>query len=208
MTFRDKYMAIPGDMNNATAFWGVLAGTGSDATCQNTAATGLPTCNGSGNGSINTSVVSHDERFRFFQHLANAGLIEGSYTGKTDSVTSGSFAVTMGVNVPSLAGTVTLTPTNYAATTTAVVGQFAFSGIPSGNYMELRGLMNASAMMNAEEAWNMDTKLDDGKPGYGTLTGPQSSWTYGVGCTTTDDPATSVYAVNTSAKTCRLNFRL
>ena len=34
--FRDKYLAIPGDMNNAVKFWGAQAGStadGTDATC-------------------------------------------------------------------------------------------------------------------------------------------------------------------------------
>jgi hypothetical protein len=33
-TFRDKYFQMPGDMSNATSFWGFAAGTtGVDATC-------------------------------------------------------------------------------------------------------------------------------------------------------------------------------
>ena len=30
-TFRDKYFALPGDMANASAFWGSAGGTGADA---------------------------------------------------------------------------------------------------------------------------------------------------------------------------------
>lgn len=46
-TFRDKYFALPGDMNNATSFWGkdnvaCAAHTGTAAT--------PGTCNGDGNG--------------------------------------------------------------------------------------------------------------------------------------------------------------
>jgi prepilin-type N-terminal cleavage/methylation domain-containing protein len=202
MTFRDQYSALPGDISSATAYWGVLAGTGSDAACQNTAATGLPTCNGSGDGRIVTNTVTFDERFRFFQHLANAGLIEGSYTGKTNDATPGSFYYTLGVNVPSLKGGATHTPLNYATPSPVSPGVYAFPSIPAGNYMEFR----MDKMMTPEEAWGIDTKLDDGKPGYGMVLGPQSSWTYGLGCTTTDDPATSVYALTSSAKVCRPNF--
>src|SRR5438552_4058186 len=35
-SFKDKYFALPGDMANATAFWGIAGGTGSDATCLST----------------------------------------------------------------------------------------------------------------------------------------------------------------------------
>ncbi len=78
-TFRDKYFAVPGDMRNATAFWGVAAGTGSDATCANTVSTSAATCNGNGDGVIQTFNVAFDEIFLAPKHLANAGLIEGSY---------------------------------------------------------------------------------------------------------------------------------
>lgn len=48
-TFRDKYMAIPGDMANATRFWGDDAALCADAGITN----GTPgTCNGNANGSI------------------------------------------------------------------------------------------------------------------------------------------------------------
>jgi prepilin-type N-terminal cleavage/methylation domain-containing protein len=33
-SFKDKYFASPGDMNNATSLWGVAAGTGNDNACK------------------------------------------------------------------------------------------------------------------------------------------------------------------------------
>jgi prepilin-type N-terminal cleavage/methylation domain-containing protein len=50
LQFRDRYRALPGDMNNATLFWGAAA------TCPPTSAAPLTTqatCNGNGNGQIN-----------------------------------------------------------------------------------------------------------------------------------------------------------
>ena len=90
MTFRDKYLAYPGDMPNATRFWGVRAGTGSDVTCHQTIATTTGTCNGDGNGRSEgiSGDVTLGERFLFWQHLAYAGLIEGSYTGASASAAS------------------------------------------------------------------------------------------------------------------------
>lgn len=206
ITFRDKYMAIPGDMRNATSFWGVLAGTGSDSTCQDTAATGSATCNGSGDGIIDTSAVMYDERFRFFQHLANAGLIEGSYTGKTTGA-SGSFTLSVTSNVPQLKGNLTVTPVAIAATPGAV-GSFSFSTMPIGNYLELRDSSGSCCMMRPDEAWAMDSKLDDGLPAYGAVAGPQSSWTASPNCTSSDTPSTATYAIATNSKICRLNIRL
>jgi prepilin-type N-terminal cleavage/methylation domain-containing protein len=46
--FNEKYFAYPGDMNNATSFWGAAHAT--PATCITTASTGTQTCNGNGDG--------------------------------------------------------------------------------------------------------------------------------------------------------------
>ena len=92
MTFRDKYFALPGDMTNAVSYWGAADGsTGNTAACATTASTGSAlTCNGDGNGSISPTAASSNEPFRFWQHLANAGLIEGSYDGITHGTNTGS----------------------------------------------------------------------------------------------------------------------
>lgn len=104
-TFRDKYFALPGDMNNAKQFWG-SAGTGT--ACRGVDSTTLAdpknTCDGDGDGNIRPSSVNNYswEIFRYWQHLANAGLIEGSYTG----ITSGGGAQmghSPGWNSPSVA---------------------------------------------------------------------------------------------------------
>lgn len=55
--FRDTYFALPGDMNNATSFWGIAGGTGSDAACKSTVSTDARTCNGDGDGKINYAIT-------------------------------------------------------------------------------------------------------------------------------------------------------
>jgi hypothetical protein len=45
------------------------------------------TCNGNGDGLIVASTGS-EEQFRFWQHLGNAGIIEGNYTGAKDGTLS------------------------------------------------------------------------------------------------------------------------
>lgn len=52
MSFRDKYMAIPGDMSTATRFWGAAHAT--PATCRTTSSSSTATCDGDGNGNITT----------------------------------------------------------------------------------------------------------------------------------------------------------
>lgn len=91
-SFRNKYYALPGDMPNAVRFWGAQAGStadGTDNTCimldKDSPATDQRTCNGDGNGNIgwltDFSNVVNMETHRAWQHLANAGLIEGKFAG-------------------------------------------------------------------------------------------------------------------------------
>jgi hypothetical protein len=93
VTFRDKYSALPGDMRGATAKWGFALGTASDAACQNTISTTKATCDGNGNGRIDTSVVAGDEGNRAWQHMSNAELIEGTFVGTTNGVPASNLLV-------------------------------------------------------------------------------------------------------------------
>jgi prepilin-type N-terminal cleavage/methylation domain-containing protein len=227
MSFRDKYMALPGDMPNAVRFWSAQAGgsaDGRDATCaglgSGSPATGKATCNGNGDGRICTAdgkcatdaTGDNYERFRFWQHLANAGLIEGSYTG-----VPGSSAITLhvpGLNSPasklsnvafSVFGTGYL-----AGSDNAFVGNY-------GNCLEMRNDKNNTegnkyAFLKPEEMWNVDVKLDDGKPGFGlirpyapgngTTTGDQRK------CTSSKDPAVSEYLLQEPSIACSVSYVL
>jgi hypothetical protein len=93
VTFRDKYSALPGDMRGATAKWGFAAGTASDAACQNTISTTKATCDGNGNGRIDTSVVAGDESRRAWQHMKNAELIDGKFVGTINGVAASSLLI-------------------------------------------------------------------------------------------------------------------
>lgn len=202
-TFRDKYFALPGDMNSATKFWGMLAGTGSDATCQDTAATTTSTCNGNGDGSVITSVVGNDERVRAWQHLANAALIEGSYTGKTDGA-SGTLTLTPGLNSPRWKGNTTGDINTSPAGSTG----FRMDGAKGGLILAHRGGTSGVQPLSPEETWNIDTKMDDGKPGYGIVIGAKSTWASSTGCTTGDLSATAEYSLTNPAKICRFDFQI
>lgn len=169
-TFKDKYFAYPGDMANATSFWTSLGGTGSDATCQNISATGTATCNGNGDGVITTSVVTGDENLRFWQHLANAGLVEGSYTGVFPP------GYSPGINVPrSKVGKGSFW--GVAHYTSSWGGNASSFAQPAGTQLFIR---NPSSLyiFKPEELWNVDTKLDDGKPGTGKVIGNKGDATY------------------------------
>lgn len=200
-TFRDKYFSLPGDMTNATQFWGSLAGTGSDAACQNTAATGLPTCNGNGDGWINNNSVNGGERFRAFQHLANAGLIEGRYTGT--HVTADWWGWQAGVNVPQ--GKISDTAFSFMAINW-VVGptESLFEGTRQSNYLALlnSSVSNNVPFLRPEEAWNIDTKLDDGRPGIGKILVYKQA--EDQNCTTSNNINSAEYLLSFNQKACKI----
>ena len=75
--FQDKYMALPGDMPNAFAYWGSLGKAGC-ATDDLTVDTG---CNGDGNGQIGINSGDVNEPSKSWMHLSLSGLIEGAYDG-------------------------------------------------------------------------------------------------------------------------------
>jgi prepilin-type N-terminal cleavage/methylation domain-containing protein len=77
--FKLKYNALPGDLRNATSYWG--AQHTDPAVCQVTPSTGPQTCNGDGSGMIGVATSDVYETHRVWQHMANAGLVGGSFTG-------------------------------------------------------------------------------------------------------------------------------
>ncbi|PZP84489.1 MAG: hypothetical protein DI582_08615 [Azospirillum brasilense] len=167
-TFRDKYFAVPGDMVNATAFWGKST---ADCNAQTGTAATPGTCNGNGNGRMEHAAAAGGtaESFRAWQQLALAGLIPGTYTGNSGSVST--VDPDVGSNVPaskirsvgwgygyydnSSGGNAY--SYNYDFTNWLVLGNEADNVYPDGPFMP------------AEDAWNIDSKLDDGKPGYGKV---------------------------------------
>lgn len=167
-TFRDKYFALPGDINNATSFWGT-AGTcpGNSASPSTTAAT----CNGDGDGLIMPNAANSNEEFRFWQHLANAGLIEGSYNGVANSTTASSNITLIGTNVPkskmSSGGWSVENQSVYPISSTILFegnyGNVLYFGSQATSWVTI------NSILKPEEAWNIDTKMDDGKPATGTI---------------------------------------
>jgi prepilin-type N-terminal cleavage/methylation domain-containing protein len=202
-TFRDKYFALPGDMTNATAFWNSLGGTGSDATCQALSATGKPTCNGNGDGQILTSTATiYDERFRSWQHMANASLVEGSYTGLNGTADS-TFSPVIGTNVPRAKLANGFFDINYTHTGNVNSPTGALGDI---NRLSLYGNSSSTkSILKPEEAWNIDTKLDDGHPIFGRVYTTKKTATLGTNCATAD-AAPSAYDLTNSAILCVLHM--
>lgn len=156
-TFKGKYFMLPGDMNNAEQFWGTLDPV--DATCKTTASTDTRTCNGDGDGQISATVRSH-EILRAWQHLVSAGMIEGQYQGifpatvdYTNILPPAKFG-----NVYWYLWTKGVQGASPGRFTIGDYGTALFIGTPSALW-QMGGFG-----LTPTELWNIDTKLDDGKP--------------------------------------------
>jgi len=202
-TFQDKYFAMPGDMANATAFWGKSA---ADCNTQSGVAATPGTCNGNGNGilDIASAVSGTGEVFRGWQHMALAGLIEGNYTGNSGAAST--YDPDAGINAPAsrLSNGIwgygyydnsTILNTynfNYDMRNWFVVGSQDDNVYPDG------------PLLKPEEAWNIDSKLDDGLPGVGRIiTNLVNLCSNG----TSSSDRGAVYLLNNSAANCSLSIR-
>ncbi len=211
-TFRDRYMAIPGDMPNAVKFWGAQTGganDGPDSACAalmlSTPSTDTRTCNGNGDGQIGAGAAQYYELPRFWQHLANAGLIEGNYTGVSASDTNTrSFRPRENVPAGKIANSMFTTDIYIASASAASTELFA--GV-YGNRLNLSAYRSGNSdgdevVLTPENAWNIDTKIDDGRPGTGRVRAPKAS--FRANCASNDDTTTAIYMVSESSTTCYL----
>lgn len=168
-SFRDRYFGVAGDMNNGTAFWGKdnVACTGHTGT---TATPG--TCNGNGDGNVNPGGAAGGtgEIYRYWQQLALAGLIAGTYSGNAGS--GSNIDSNNGINVPQSK----ISGAGWSIYSWGVVGVNGGGlGNFEGNYYNTyllggdAGNLNERDIVTGPEAWNVDTKMDDGKPGTGIM---------------------------------------
>jgi prepilin-type N-terminal cleavage/methylation domain-containing protein len=199
--FRDKYFMIPGDLSSATRFWNRMY---TDAACiTNSGATqGSPgACDGNGDGAISTGFggsLNINESFLVWQHLAAAGMIEGSYSGQFSST----LWVCEITNCPrSKLASDAFWGLNYRTSpwdSTNTVHQWTLGkNILSGNVYPSDG----PGILTPEETWNIDTKLDDGKAGTGGVRARQTG-----GFCYTGSGAAAVYNLTLSSKICYLEF--
>ena len=206
MTFRDKYFGIPGDITNASAYWGAADGsTGNTAGCASVSSTTTATCNGNGDGKINLGYSSYNETFGFWKQLANAGLIEGSYIGTGVGTINGHTKA----NVPSGRINPSLWFVNFAGVLTS--NPPTFDG-DYGNVLGLGGIVTndfpQTAFLKPDDAYNIDVKMDDGKPAQGKVRITASNGL--AGCTDVANGATTSvsanYRLNSTAVGCALLF--
>ena len=158
--FRDKYFGVPGDLKNATRIWGHNA-----SACADVATTaGSPgTCNGNGNGYWEVAAVTagaSSEHLQMWNQMSMAGLVEGSYTGVYDTGATVSYDGPLPQS--KLGGMF------WDSYYRNAVGDAEMYAVDYGNAMEIRGIGTASPL-RPEEAWNIDTKVDDTRPSRGRI---------------------------------------
>ena len=213
-TFRDKYFALPGDMTNATRFWG-RAASATDCVTNSGGAVTSPsagTCDGNGNGAIERAIAPglFGENFLFWQHLARAALVEGTFSGQTGP--GSGFDAIFGINVPrsrlqSAGWTVhTHHVTVHPGGTTIytyVYGNMLLFGAPTSNTVP------RSPILRPDEAWNIDVKIDDGRPAYGKILAVNgSAWGSADSCTTSasESDYNGAYRLDNNAISCSFIF--
>jgi prepilin-type N-terminal cleavage/methylation domain-containing protein len=206
-TFKLKYDALPGDMVNASSYWGA------DSGCPSTSWNTVPktaTCNGNGDTKIG-DILGSDlyESNRFWQHLANAGLIPGQFTGVTDST----LQQVPGLNIP--AGPL-------AGSGFSGLGWYCTSCVPSGTYygygVSYYGFLlyfgtNITGndvtdypVLTPAQAYFVDLKTDDGKPGGGIVQTLTPNWTGAAKCGTTTSASSAVYNLDFGGVACPMLF--
>lgn len=183
--FQTRYGAPPGDMSTASGSW---TGAG----------------NGDGNGVIRAGTVPLPlERYYAFQHLALAGMIQGTYTGAVN----GTGGATIGLNVvgASTDNTAFLFDHPDAADGFVSGDTLYFDGV-YGNILRVAGL-NANAttipdqgFLTPRQAYQLDDKFDDGLPGTGNVLTPKNI------ATCASDAST--YVTANEGKTCYLFLRM
>lgn len=178
-SFRDKYFALPGDITNATQFWGT------SSACGGSDAVAPKTCNGDGNSRIESG-----ETWRFWQHLANAGLIEGGYNGTSQRPAS------------------KINPGEWATVYDGKIFSDSdyFDG-EYGNTFKMRASDDYYGVLTPEELWNIDMKIDDGMPATGKIV--LNSYDGLQFCADTFDGTimTAKYLFSSSSAQCGIVFR-
>lgn len=168
--FNQQYGGLPGDLLDATNYWGDDGTNCADAAVTN----GTPgTCNGNGDSQIvgAGNATTRNEPFRAWQHLQLANYVDGVYTGETGgSYGSTDLTSVRGTNIPasrvSNAGWSIYYKGATSGDTTYFdqdLKNFLMFGAPSGN------TLTQGAAITTSEAFQVDKKIDDSLPHTGRV---------------------------------------
>jgi prepilin-type N-terminal cleavage/methylation domain-containing protein len=147
--FKIQYNALPGDISNATTYFGA------------TDANGYTVTNGGGDSYIGSTNINNQENWSAFQELSLAGYIDGVFTGAVTTITASyPLGVRPNINVP---------PLKYG---NGIVYWF-YSGDMWGNYTTSNSIVISGPggsygyddyRIPVADAKTIDDKIDDGLP--------------------------------------------
>jgi prepilin-type N-terminal cleavage/methylation domain-containing protein len=156
-TFYAKYNCIPGDCIKAQMFFGATE-------CPDVANN---TCNGNGDRTINVQTASAAEDMRFWQHLSLAKVIKGTYTGITGSGTGDGYIVQKNVNIPASSYGLGV---YHAYRNVTTVGYTAKNkNVIRWGDRHANTVYSSAGVVYAEDAYSLDSKLDDGLASTGSI---------------------------------------
>ncbi|PZP85192.1 MAG: hypothetical protein DI582_06735 [Azospirillum brasilense] len=206
-TFRDKYLQNPGDITNATQFWGAAdGGDGIGSDCRGAETLDQRTCNGNGDGLIGAHPDL--EYARLWQHLSNAGIIEGRYIGTGASYVTSCTVSSPGCLYPgSKLGGNSLWMISRVEPTYG----YTYSYYDNKNALLLTSSVTSPILggtLKPEDAYNIDMKMDDGKPGTGTIMNSRTGQCDTSPINSTSDAArqSANYALTNQSLTCVMHF--
>lgn len=149
------------------------------------------------------------EYYRFWQHLSNAKLIPGSYVGGSINRTDAYGTAEPGINTPVLKNGACVSLFRWESDPAPL-----YSTYYSGSYYKLIfyiGLPDPDNIcylpaFTPTAALSIDTKVDDGLPGSGSVMTLTPNWPPTANCATTSDPITARYKTSSTALDCNLMF--
>lgn len=186
-SFKFKYGNIPGDMSTAYTYWGAAC----DATPSN--------CNGDNNKRVD----GNQEWARFWQHLALAEMIPGTYTGTAASPIK-SFLPAGPLNAASTSTRTSgsVYSVKYEATAYFQKAATALALVANGDYDN--GSMWDGTDLSPGEAKSVDLKIDDGIANNGILYAIDGQNTSAGSCSGAFAGAGADYALSSTLRTCWL----
>jgi prepilin-type N-terminal cleavage/methylation domain-containing protein len=186
--FVDKYRALPGDMTNATTFW---------------ASTIVANGDGDGQLDLSSAASTAGERFGAWEQMALGGLIKGTYNGLSGS--GGAAHAVPGTNTPKGSVSASSCTWYYIGNQS---GNAAYYDGFYGNALFCGTATTASEptadAYTPQELMAIDTKIDDGVPGIGSVRSAPNDTACSTGTPTTG--ATSTYVATSTAIACYLIF--
>lgn len=174
-TFRTKFDGIPGDLPQNSASYFALFTLSSSATI------GQGDGNGLIEGGASGATVPVGETLAFWRHLSDANLVDGSLgTIGNSIIVNATGLLTGNVTTPSQS----LPPSRLSGFNLFVV--YSASGFNFFQIMPISGITTAPAYtfgttgITPIQAFNIDTKLDDGQPSTGIVVARDTGSTNGV----------------------------